>query len=139
MLHELVLIDMALDWEQIDILSPTLIYIEELHLVRSHCNIITSSYKISKEYFKNLRFINLEQNGIASWDEIIGFRVLPDLRRLNVSKNKIKEVYYKPGFDSLYMLVIEDNLINSWKSFDAMNEVKKITHVRCNGNPIYEQ
>ena len=139
MLHELVLIDMALDWEQIDILSPTLIYIEDLHLVRCHCRIITSNYKISKEYFKNLRFINLEQNGIASWDEIIGFRVLPDLRRLNVSKNRIKEVYYKPGFDSLYMLVIEDNLITSWKSFDAMNEVKKITHLRCNGNPIYEQ
>jgi hypothetical protein len=41
-LHELVLIDMALDWEQIDILAPTFVYIEELHLVRSHCSLICS-------------------------------------------------------------------------------------------------
>lgn len=33
-LHELVLIDMALDWSQIDALAPTMVYIEELHLVR---------------------------------------------------------------------------------------------------------
>lgn len=34
-LHELVLIDMALDWSQIEAIAPTMIYIEELHLVRS--------------------------------------------------------------------------------------------------------
>jgi len=34
-LKELVLIDMALDWGQIDILAPTFVYIEELHLVRN--------------------------------------------------------------------------------------------------------
>lgn len=59
-LHELVLIDMALDWSQIDALAPTFVYIEELHLVRNQCNKICSQYEISKEYFKNLKFINLE-------------------------------------------------------------------------------
>lgn len=88
-LHELVLIDMALDWSQIDALAPTMIYIEELHLVRNQCNKICSEYQINKEYFKNLRFINLEQNGIESWDEVVGFRNLQGLRRLTVSKNKI--------------------------------------------------
>lgn len=34
-LHELVLIDMALDWSQIDAIAPTMHYIEELHLVRN--------------------------------------------------------------------------------------------------------
>ncbi|CDW74583.1 UNKNOWN [Stylonychia lemnae] len=138
-LHELVLIDMALDWSQIDALAPTMIYIEELHLVRSQCNKICSEYQISKEHFKNLRFINLEQNGIESWDEIVGFRNLPGLRRITVSKNKIREIYYKPGFNDLYMVTMEDNLINSWRSFDALNEFKRITHLRCSGNPIYEQ
>jgi len=43
-LHELVLIDMALDWSQIDALAPTMIYIEQLHLVRNQCNKICSEY-----------------------------------------------------------------------------------------------
>lgn len=59
-LKELILIDMALDWATIDILAPTLIYVEQLHLVRCHCKHITSKYQISKEYFKNLKFLNLE-------------------------------------------------------------------------------
>lgn len=33
-LKELILIDMSLDWGQIDVLSPTFVYIEQLHLVR---------------------------------------------------------------------------------------------------------
>jgi Leucine-rich repeat (LRR) protein len=85
-----------------------------------------------------LKFINVEQNGIESWDEIVGFRNLPNLRRLNISKNRIKEIYYKPGFNDLYMITMEDNLINDWKSFDALNQFKKITHLRCHGNPIYD-
>lgn len=43
-LKELVLIDMSLDWSQIDILSPTLVYIEQLHLVRNDCSKICSEY-----------------------------------------------------------------------------------------------
>jgi len=34
-LNEIVLIDMSLDWSQIDILAPLFIYVENLHLVRN--------------------------------------------------------------------------------------------------------
>ena len=68
-----------------------------------------------------MKFINLEQNGIESWDEVIGFRNLPNMRRLTVSKNRLTNIYYKPGFNDLYMVAIEDNLIMDWKSFDALN------------------
>lgn len=116
-----------------------MVYIEELHLVRCQCSKISSEYEISKEHFKNLRFLNLEQNGIESWDEVVGFRNLPGLRRLTVSKNRIKDVFYKPGFNQLYMITIEDNLINNWRSFDEVNKFKCITHFRCHGNPVYEE
>jgi Leucine-rich repeat (LRR) protein len=91
-LKELILIDMALDWGQIDILAPTLVYVEQLHLVRCNCTHVSTKYQISKEYFKNLKFLNLEQNGIESWDELLGFRNLPVLKRLTISKNKIREI-----------------------------------------------
>ena len=107
--------------------------------MRNKCSKVCSEYTISKEHFQNLKFINLEQNGIDSWDEIVGFRNLPNLRRITVSKNSIKEIYYKPGFNDLYMLTFEDNLINNWKTFDAINEYKAIRTLRCTGNPILEQ
>lgn len=88
-LKELIFIDMALDWSQIDALAPCFPYVEALHLVRCQSSHICSKYQISKEYFRNLKFLNLEQNNIESWDEIVGFRTLPILKRLTVSKNRI--------------------------------------------------
>jgi len=120
------------------VLAPTFVYVEQLHLVRNNCSKICSEYDISKDHFRNLKFINLEQNGIESWDELIGFRILPVLKRLTVSKNYLKSVYYKHGFQDLYMVNIDDNLLNDWKAFDALNEFKQIKFVRSTGNPILE-
>jgi Leucine-rich repeat (LRR) protein len=78
-LGDLVLIDMSLDWSQIDILSPTFIYVEQLFLVRNNCSKICTQFPISKEFFKNLRYLNLEDNGIDSWDELSDLRILNDL------------------------------------------------------------
>lgn len=136
-LNELVLIDMSLDWSQIDILAPAFHYVEQLYLVRNRCQKICSEFTIDKQVFRNLRMLNLEDNGIESWDELIGFRNLPHFERLIVNKNKIQDIYYKPGFKGLQYLSFEDNLISDWKSFDAINQFDARTHtIRCAGNPV---
>lgn len=117
-LFELVLIDCSLEWSQIDILAPALLYVENLLLARNNCKKICSEFEISKTYWKNLRFLNLEQNGIESWDELAGFRALDGLQKLIVNKNLIKEIYRKPGFRDLRYLSFEDNLISDWKSLN---------------------
>ena len=113
---------MALDWSQILALAPILCYVEQLHLVRNNCNKICSMYQVPREHFKLLKFLNLEGNNIESWDEINEFRVLPNLKRLTLNKNRISKINYKPGWKDLYMIAIEDNLIDNWQSFDALNE-----------------
>ena len=128
---------MALDWEQVNTLAPILCYVEQLHLVRNNCNKICSLFQIPRDHFCRLKFINLEQNGIESWDEVIEFRHLPNLKRLTLNKNKIQNIYYKPGFRELYMLSIEDNLIDNWKSFDALNEFPMVKNLRVLNNPIF--
>jgi hypothetical protein len=135
-LYEVVLIEMGLDWEQINILAPVLIYVEHLHLVRNFCSKICTSYKLPLQHFKLLKFINLEENGIESWDEVVGFRDLPILKRLNVNKNRIKSIYCKPGFRELYGLSIEDNLLDSWSTIDELNEFPCIKSLRIGGNPL---
>ena len=69
-LKVLVLIGMELDWGQIDILNPLFPFIEELHLPKNRCKEITSKYEISSKAWKNLKYLNLEENGIEDWEEI---------------------------------------------------------------------
>lgn len=118
---------------------PTLHYVEQLHLVRNQCKHICSKFEVKKDYFKNLKFLNLEQNGIESWDEVAGFRVLQNLKRLTMTKNLLKEIKYQPGWDDLYMIKIEDNLFTDWKAFDQLNLFKGIKNIRYQRNPIVEE
>mmetsp|Transcript_24180 Transcript_24180/g.37185 ORF Transcript_24180/g.37185 Transcript_24180/m.37185 type:complete len:270 (+) Transcript_24180:489-1298(+) len=139
-LSELVLIDMSLDWSQIDVLAPTLPYVEKLFLVRNNCSKICSKYEISKDHFRNLRYLNLEQNGIEDWDEVAGFGVLHELKWLIVNKNRLRDIHYKKhGFRGLKNLSFEDNLVSDWKTFDTLNEFdSRLQEIRCSGNPIVQ-
>ena len=92
-----------------------------------------------KGHFRLLKFINLEGNGIESWDEVIEFRVLENLKRLTLNKNRIRNVYYKPGFRNLYMISMEDNLVDNWESFDALNEFGALRNLRVLNNPIFTE
>ena len=91
-LSELVLIDCSLEWSQIDILAPVLLYVEQLFLARNNCDKICSEFQISKTYWKNLRLLNLEYNSIEFWDVLAGFRVLAGLQKLILNKNRLKEI-----------------------------------------------
>lgn len=109
---------MGLDWSQIDILAPALCYVEHLHLVKNYCSKIFSQFKLPKEHFKLLKFINLEENGIESWDEVDDFRRLPNLKRLNLNKNPIKTIKFRLGWPELYMLSLEECEIEDWSVVD---------------------
>ena len=86
-----------------------------------------------------LKFLNLQGNNIESWDEVSEFRVLPNLKRLTLNKNRIRSIYYKPGWKDLYMLSMEDNLIDNWQSFDQLNEFPQIRNLRVMNNPIFTE
>lgn len=135
-LKVLVLIGMHLDWSQIDIISPTLTYVEELHLCRNNCKIISSAYDISKDVWRHLKYINLEENNIDDWEEIQGFRKLEKVKKLGLGINQIKEIRYRPGFSELTTVDIYENLIDNWESIDQLNEYKEITRLRIADNPL---
>ena len=61
---------------------------------------------------------------------------MPNLKRLTLNKNRIKEITYRQGWPQLYVLSIEDNLIDNFKVFDQLNEFPMIKNIRVNGNPI---
>ena len=135
-LKVLVLIGMKLDWSQIDIISPALPYVEELHLCRNNCSVISSQYEISKTVWPHLRYINLEENNISDWEEIQGFRKLEKVRKLGLGINQLKTIKFRPGFPELKYVDIYENLIDNWESIDQLNEYKEITNLRIADNPI---
>lgn len=113
-----------------------LCYIENLHLCKNQCSHIFTQYKLQKEHFKLLKFVNLEENGIDNWDEVDEFRRLPNLKRLTLNKNHIQKIVYRQGWPQLYVLSIEDNAIDNFQAFDQLNEFPMIKNIRANGNPI---
>jgi len=115
---ELVLIDMNLDWAQIDILAPALCFIEHLHLVKNSCSTIFSKFKLPKDHFKILKFVNLEDNNIEDWKEVDEFRRLPNLKRLTLNKNPLKNVQYRQGWPQLSALSLEECNISEWSVVD---------------------
>jgi hypothetical protein len=135
-LKVLVLIGMELDWSQIDIVSPALTYVEELILCRNKCNKISSEYEISKDVWRHLKFINLEENNIDDWEEIQGFRKLEKIKKLGLGINQIKHINFRPGFPELYAVDIYQNLIDNWESMDQLNEYKQIKRLRISDNPL---
>lgn len=137
-IFELVLIDMGLDWGQIDILAPCFPYVEHLHLVRNQCSQIFSKYQLPKEHFKLLKFVNLEENGIVDWAEVDEFRKLPNLKRLTLNKNHLSAVKYRQGWPELYQLSLEDNAIADWAPIDELNNFVGIKQLRLGGNPILQ-
>jgi Leucine-rich repeat (LRR) protein len=66
--------------------------------------------------------VNLEDNKIASWDEVEEFRKLKNLKRLTLNKNHISRINYKSGWPELYVLSIEDNCLEHYSAIDALNE-----------------
>lgn len=96
-------------------------------------------HSVPRDHFRLLKFINLEGNNIESWDEVIEFRHLPNIKRLTLNKNRIRNVYHKPGFNDLYMLSMEDNLIDNWQSLDALNEFAQLRNLNVRNNPIFTE
>ena len=107
---------MKLDWSQVDVLLPYFTYLEELHLCRNFCSIISSKFTIPKGVFNELKYLNLEENRIDDWEELNEFRKLKSLKRIGLGINQIKWITHKPGFRELTTLDLYDNLIDSWDS-----------------------
>lgn len=83
--------------------------------------------------------VNLEDNNIASWDEVAEFHQLPNLEKLILSRNKITAINFQPGFPALFMLSIDKNAIDNWASINALNLYPQIKQVRVQGNPIFSE
>ncbi|OEL16397.1 Tubulin-folding cofactor E [Dichanthelium oligosanthes] len=100
--------------------------------------------------FNTLRLLNLEDNHIDSWDEIVKLSYLKGLEQLHVNKNRIKHVKYPSNlpshgplddasavpFENLQVLLLGSNEIDDFSSVDSLNLFPSLRDVRLSDNPI---
>ncbi|VAH12216.1 unnamed protein product [Triticum turgidum subsp. durum] len=146
----LVLNNCGVTWELIEKLKVPFACLTDLHLIWNKLNIITSPVGKFVQGFDTLRLLNLEDNHIVSWDEMVKLSYLRSLEQLHLNKNKIKHVRYPsnlpssgplgdvavPAFEKLQVLLLGSNEIEDFPSVDSLNLFPSLMDVRISDNPI---
>eukprot|EP00267_Zea_mays_P055420 XP_020408758.1 tubulin-specific chaperone E isoform X2 [Zea mays] len=100
--------------------------------------------------FNTLRLLNLEDNHIDSWDEIVKLSYLRSLEQLHLNKNRLKHVKYPSNlspdgpiddaaavpFENLQVLLLGSNDIDDFSSVDSLNLFPSLRDVRLSDNPV---
>nr|XP_019708382.2 tubulin-folding cofactor E isoform X2 [Elaeis guineensis] len=160
-IHTLVLNNCGMTWKEVEMLKESLTAVEELHLMANKLRTIMPAPSVPVtafvQGFDNLRLLNLEDNCIDSWDEILKFSYLRSLEQLHLNKNKLKHIYYpanhpSPGtlddnymqdtsckpFEKLQCLLLGHNEIEDLASIDSLNSFPRLMDIRLSENPIVD-
>ncbi|XP_066325083.1 tubulin-folding cofactor E-like [Miscanthus floridulus] len=146
----LVLNNCGVTWELVEKIKVSLSCISELHLMSNRLNMITSPDGKFVQGFNTLRLLNLEDNHIDSWDEIVKFSYLRSLEQLHLNKNRLKHVKYPSNlstdgllddaaavpFENFQVLLLGSNDIDDFSSVDSLNLFPNLRDVRLSDNPI---
>ncbi|KAG2253913.1 hypothetical protein Bca52824_084049 [Brassica carinata] len=97
--------------------------------------------------FNSLRLLNLEDNCISEWSEVLKLSQLPCLEHLYLNKNKLSRITHSVNdnvspnkssepFPSLRCLLLGANNIGDLASIDALNVFPMLVDIRLSDNPI---
>nr|GMD21613.1 tubulin-folding cofactor E [Ipomoea batatas] len=151
----LVLNHTGISWKHVEILKDSFPFIEELHLVGNKLKEITPSSSTFVKGFDSLHLLNLDDNCIDSWEEIVKLSQLKSLEQLFLNHNNLSCIWYpdhgtlhetangdgclgkgsKP-FKNLHSLLLGNNNIKDVESVDSLNYFPNLLEVRLSENPV---
>ncbi|XP_057793739.1 tubulin-folding cofactor E [Salvia miltiorrhiza] len=153
----LVLNQTGVVWDQMEALKDALPHMEELHLMGNKLREITPVSSAFVQGFDTLRLLNLDNNCISAWDEIVKLSLLHSLEQLFLNNNNLNRISYpecgkldKPcnefgngsqersirPFKSLCSLYLGGNNIEDLESVDSLNSFPNLMDIRLSGNPV---
>lgn len=149
-LRILVLNNCGVTWELVEKIKVSFACLGELHMMSNKLKMIMTPDRKLVQGFNTLRLLNLEDNHIDSWDEIVKLSYLRSLEQLHLNKNRLKHVKYpsnlpSPGppgdaaavpFENLQVLLLGSNEIYEFSSVDSLNLFPSLMDVRLSDNPI---
>lgn len=114
--------------------------------------------------FAALRVLNLEDNALTDWSEVLKLAYLPHLTKLHLSGNAVDNITYPEtptttqaggpppletappptsavavAFPSLESLFLGGCAVSSWASINHLNCFPKLAELRLSGNPVIAQ
>ncbi|KAK2635452.1 hypothetical protein Ddye_030244 [Dipteronia dyeriana] len=151
----LVLNSTGVNWMEVEILKHSLPAIEELHLMGNNISAIKPMSSPIVEGFESLQLLNLDDNSVADWNEILKLSKLRSLEKLYLNKNKLNHVHYPDKdtiheplgtyeshekscipFQKLSCLLLGSNNIEDLASIDSLNLFPDLRDIRLSDNPI---
>ncbi|GMI85088.1 PFIFFERLING, TUBULIN-FOLDING COFACTOR E [Hibiscus trionum] len=135
----LVLNSTGINWSQVEILEHSLPVIEELHLMGNKISAIKPTSSSTVQGFDSLRLLNLEDNCLTEWNEILKLSQLKSLEQLYLNKNKLNSIFYPDKNKILELLANQEswsNEISDLASIDSLNSFPKLIDIRLSENPI---
>ncbi|KAI3464276.1 hypothetical protein Pfo_020939 [Paulownia fortunei] len=151
----LVLNQTGVIWKQVEVLKDSLPHVEELHLMGNKLREITPVSSTVVHGFSSLRLLNLENNCISAWDEIVKLSQLCSLDQLFLNNNNLNHVWYPDckkldepyngcesleesfrPFNSLRGLSLGGNNIEDLESVDSLNSFPNLVEIRLSENPV---
>ncbi|XP_063943504.1 tubulin-folding cofactor E isoform X2 [Daucus carota subsp. sativus] len=142
------------EWE-VELLKDSLPLIEELHLMGNKVKNIQPTSSTTVQGFIHLRLLNLEDNCLADWNEILKLSHLQSLEQLHLNKNDLNCIRYPDNvaiqklasgcesfekdivpFQNLCCLLLGGNNIGDLASVDSLNSFPRLTDIRLSGNPV---
>ncbi|CAG8521457.1 5927_t:CDS:10 [Dentiscutata erythropus] len=140
-----------ISWDQIELLEPSFPSLENLQLGFNNIRLLYNNENEKENHpvnkvkgFVKLKVLNLESNGIDSWDTIAFFSDLPCLETLFLNNNLIERIFYtkenenSKGFSKLQYLNVNENKINDWNSIDELNKFPSLNELRIKKNPFLD-
>nr|AAG51824.1 unknown protein; 52097-54266 [Arabidopsis thaliana] len=126
---------------------PQLKNIRVLVLNNSGLSWTQSTSSSDDQAFNSLRLLNLDDNCISDWSEVLKLSQLPCLEQLYLNKNKLSRIFQSVNgtessekgsdpFPSLSCLLLGANNIGDLASVDALNGFPQLVDIRLSENPI---
>ena len=137
-LKTIILISMRLTWKSLNKVIELFLNVEDLILCYNKFSDF-ENLSFEGSDFKNLKFLNLEGNNLNTFDGVRKFSTAPNIEKLTLSQNKLKELGKFSGFEQLNNIAIEDNEIEDFYIFSQMNCFPKLETIRITKNPIYSK
>ncbi|KAJ3324488.1 hypothetical protein HDV06_006899 [Boothiomyces sp. JEL0866] len=129
----LTLIGTNCKWSDILSFERHLPILEELHL---GSNGISELIVPQGGQLKNLKALNLEDNSLKDWNEILKLQDLT-VTSLSLQNNQVEQILATQGFKDLRVLNLKKNNICTWKDVNMLNEYN-VVELRIGFNPVTE-
>ncbi|KAG1654508.1 Tubulin-specific chaperone E [Nymphon striatum] len=129
------------NWEQI---LTCMEFIREVNNLMISGNNILYLSSPQLPILEKLNELNFQFNDLSEWNDILKLGELPNLERLDLSNNKLKNIYFSDAnsneksnfFRNLKVLLLSCNELQSWKDLAELNKLQKFENLTIRKNPI---